>query len=346
MLIDWLTIRHPINDKLGSYLLEKIQDCMGNTYCCNPDGSVKWSKVSLDIDKLRSDSPGLFWSITCDADSNRYISIGASPSSLEFGGVNVFGSLDIEYGAQVLLKHARHALLSILPDFQHWQCCRVDVTCNYDLGNAAQVKQGLRLLLATDAPRRRTNSDRKGGDTVYWNPSSDLRAGKAYHKGPQLRKQVRHGACECPEELLDKADNLLRLELKLGARWFRRLAKAWHCLTPAELLQEHQSFFGALIGEGLEVKDMGSLLKELEKACPTIGRALAAHKTFSLIKSMGYTQTKESSPDSTFRRHCADLRLAGISSAELCAGEIIPFKVRKMVIAEPVTWWDEIRRVA
>lgn len=346
MLIDWLTLRHPLNDKIGSYLLEKIDNCLGETFCFAPDGSLKWQKSNLDIEKLRSDAQGLFWSLSYDGDGKQYISIGASPSSLEFGGVNVFGSLDIEYGAQILLKHARRALSSILPDYQEWQCRRVDVTCNYDLGNAAQVKQGLSMLLATDAPRRRTNSSRKGGDTVYWNPTSDLRAGKAYHKGAHLRRQVSRGECECPEQLLDKADNLLRLELKLGARWFRRLGKAWHCLTEAELLQEHQSFFSALIGEGLEVKDMGSLLKELEKVCETPGRALAAHKTFSLIKSMGYTQTKESSPRSTFNLHCKYLRAAGISSAELCAGEIIPFKKRKMILAEPVRWWDEIKRVA
>lgn len=346
MLIDWLTIRHPLTPALGSYVLEKVQDCIGKTYCTRADGSLRWQKNDLDIEKLRSDSQGLFWSITNDGDSQQFLSIGASPSSLEFGGVNVFGSLDIEYGAQVLLKHAWLALSSILPSFEHWQCRRVDVTCNYDLGNVAQVKQGLRLLLATDAPRRRTNSDRKGGDTVYWNPSSDLRAGKAYHKGPHLRKQVGRGECECPEELLDKADNLLRLELKLGARWFRRLKKPWHKLTELELLNEHQDFFGALIGQGIEVKDMGTLLKELEKVCPTKGAALAAHKTFALIKSVGYTQTKESTPVSTFTRHCGFLRACGISSAELCAGEIIPFKVRKMVIAEPVRWWDEIKRVA
>lgn len=346
MLIDWLTLRHPLNDTIGTYVHEKVKDCIGKTFCTRPDGSIRWVKNDLDIEKLRSDSQGLFWSITNDGDSQQYLTIGASPSSLEFGGVNVFGSLDIEYGAQVLLSHARKALSAILPSFEHWQCRRVDVTCNYDLGNIAQVKQGLNLLLRTDAPRRRTNSDTKGGDTVYWNKTSDLRAGKAYHKGAHLRKQVRRGECECPEELLDKADNLLRLELKLGARWFRRLEKVWHKLTDADLLNEHQSFFGALIGQGIEVKDMGTLLRELEKVCPTPGSALAAHKTFALIKSVGYTQTKQSTPKATFMRHCAFLRACGISSAELCAGEIIPFKVRKMVIAEPVRWWDEIRKVA
>ena len=217
MLIDWLTLRFPLDETIGANLYQKVQDCLGFTICTAADGSVKWRKHALDLDQLRSDSQGLFWSITHDGESQQYLSIGASPASLEFGGCNVFGSFDIEYCAQVLLKHASAALSFVHPPFEKWQCQRVDVTCNYDLGNVAQVKQGLRLLLGTDAPRRRTNSDRKGGDSVYWNPSSDLRAGKAYHKGAQMRRLARRGEIECPEELLDKCDNLLRLESQRSA---------------------------------------------------------------------------------------------------------------------------------
>lgn len=346
MLIDWLTLRHPLDETIGTYVHQKVADCMGKVFRTNPDGSIKWMQNALDIDKLRSDSQGLFWSITADADSVRYLSIGASPASIEFAGVNVFGTLDIEYAAQILIRHAGKALSAILPTYTRWQCTRTDVTCNYDMGNPAQVKQALRLLLATDAPRRRTNSDRKGGDSIYWNLTSDLRAGKAYDKGSHLRRQVRRGDCECPEELLDKADNLLRLELKLGARWFRRLEKAWHQLTDVELLNEHQTFFGALMGQGIEVKDMGTLLKELEKVCPTKGRALAARGTYALIQAQGYDTTKANMPGSTFRLHCKYLRAAGLSSAELCAGQVIELRTRKLLIAEPVTWWDDIRRAA
>lgn len=346
MLIDWLTLRYPIDETIGIYVYEKIQNCLGKTFCTNFDGSVKWQKHNLDLEKLRSDSQGLFWSVTCDGDSQRYLSVGASPASLEFAGVNVFGTSDIEYAAQIVLRQASKVLGAILPNHTLWQCRRVDITNNYDMGNPAQLKQALKLLLNTDAPRRRTNSARKGGDTVYWNPISDLRAGKAYDKGAHLRMQVRKGNIECPDQLLGLADNLLRLELKLGARWFRRLDKAWHCLTEENLTHEHHSFFAALLGDGVEVKDMGTLLEELEKVCPTKGRALAAHRTFALIQSIGHTQTKESMPDSTFRLHCSYLKKAGLSSAELCAGEIIELRTRKLIIAEPVQWWDEIKRVA
>lgn len=349
MLIDWLTLRVKLDASLGSSLLSRILDCMGMTVCVDADGNEKWRKHALDIDKLRSDSPGLYWSITADGQSQRYLTIGASPSSIENDGLNVFGSCDIEYCASVLIEHAGKALSAILPNWTHWQCRRLDITANYDMGSAAQVKQALRLLLGTDAPRRRTNSDQKGGDTVYWNPTSDLQAGKAYHKGAHLRMQCRKGNLLLDDETLDLADNLLRLELKLGARWFRRyeVKDDWHTLTEYELTEIHHKFFNALIGGGgVEVHDMGTLLQQLEKVCPTKGRALAAHRTWALIKSIGHDQTKASMSRATFYLHVSYLRAAGLSSADLCAGVVIPFRRQSLVIREPVTAWTQIRMAA
>lgn len=350
MLIDWLTLRIPMTPALGENLYQRILDCVGITINVDAYGVEKWRKHALDLDALRSDETGLFWTITADGDAQRYLSIGASPASLENAGVNVFGSNNIEHCAKVLIKHAALALDAILPNWSTWQCRRIDITANYDMGSVAQVKQALRLLLATDAPRRRTNSDRRGGDTVYWNPSSDLKAGKAYHKGAHLRMQQRKGNIQCDEELLTLADNLLRLELKLGARWFRRFyeaGKTLHDLTISALEYNHREFFNKLIGgSDIEVNDMGTLLKELEKVCPTKGRALAAHRTFCLLKVIGYSQTKSSMPERSFFRHCADLRAAGLSSADLCAGKVLELRKRSLVLAEPVTSWEQIRRAA
>lgn len=350
MLIDWLTLRIPMTSSLGENLYWRILDCVGITINVDAYGVEKWRKHSLDLDALRSDETGLFWTITADGESTRYLSIGASPSSLENAGINVFGSTDIEHCAKVLVKHASLALNAILPHWSTWQCRRIDITANYDMGSPAQVKQALRLLLGTDAPRRRTNSDKRGGDSVYWNPSSDLKVGKAYHKGAHLRVQQRKGNIQCCDDLLSLADNLLRLELKLGSRWFRRFYEAGKTLkdlTISALEFNHREFFNKLIGDSnIEVNDMGTLLIELEKVCPTKGRALVAHRTFALMKTIGYTQTKFSMPESTFMRHCADLRAAGLSSADLCAGKVLEFRKRSLVLAEPVTSWEQIRRAA
>lgn len=347
LLIDWLTLRYPLNKNLGDELYTKIKNCMGMMVCCDGNGEIKWQKFLPDWEAIRSDSQGLYWSITCDGNSQQYLTIGASPSSLINSGVNVFGSADIAECASTLVRFASLALGSILPAWSAWDCRRIDITANYDMGSFAQVKQALRLLLGTDAPRRRTNSDSKGGDSVYWNPSSSLRAGKAYHKGAHLRVQLKRGNIEIDEDTLLLADRLLRLELKLGSQWFRRHAPNWREFTPEFLATEHYQFFSSLIGGGdVEVTDMGTLLQELEKVAPSKGRALAAHRTWCLIKTLGFTQTRESMSKGTFNNHLVWLRAAGLSSADLCAGTVVPFRRKSLILGNPVKSWAELRMAA
>lgn len=347
MLIDWLTLRYPLNSDLGDALLDRIKNCLGIVVAVNSEGVEQWRKNTLDLDKLRSDSDGLFWSITADSDSVRYLSIGASPSSIEHDGMNVFGTLDVEHCAMLLVRRAAIALGAVLPQWSLWQCRRMDITANYDMGNSAQVRQALRCLLATDAPRRRTNSSKRGGDTVYWNPTSDLIAGKAYDKGAHMRMLQGKGRFLLSEYTLGLADNLLRLELKLGSRWFRRYKANWQSMSNEFLTLLHHRFFSAFIGDAkIEVSDMGNLLEELEKVAPSKGRAQAACATFSLIKMQGYDVTKGHMRPRTFYEHCQYLRAAGISSADLCAGKILELRKRTLVLSEPVTSWDDIKRVA
>ena len=347
MLIDWLTLRYPLTPQLGIDLFDRIKNCLGIVVAVNSEGVEQWRKNTLDLDRLRSDSEGLFWSITADADSVRYLSIGASPSSIEHDGMNVFGSMEVEHCAMLLVRYAAIALGAVLPQWSLWQCRRMDVTANYDMGSSAQVNQSLRCLLATDAPRRRTNSSKRGGDTVYWNSTSDLIAGKAYNKGAHLRMQQVKGRILLSESTLQLADNLLRLELKLGAGWFRRLKSNWQSLSADDLFEQHQRFFKSFIGTTeVEVADMGNLLVELEKVTPTKGRALAAFRTFSLIQAVGYTQAKESISRSTWNLHTKHLRAAGLSSADLCAGKILKLRQRSLILDKPVLCWEDIKRAA
>lgn len=351
MLIDWLTLRIPMDETLGKQLHAKIYASMGHIVKFSPDGVQEWDKIVPDWEAIRSDSMGLYWSVTADADSVRYLTIGASPSSLANKGVNVFGSLDLQIGAEMLIKIASKALGSVLPNWQAWQCRRMDITANYDMGNNAQVKQALNLLLRTDASRRKANSDRRGGDSVYFNPTSTLRAGKAYHKGSHLRYQLKKGNIEISEQDLQLADRLLRLELMLGSMWFRRLKKDWHALTEQDLIDQHTSFFSSLIGSGdIGVYDMGTLLERLEKVAPSKGRAQAAHHTWALIKVLGFTQVKSSMNQQTFRNHMVMLRAAGLNDADLCSGGetalILEFKRKNLVLGKPVLSWAEFRLAA
>lgn len=352
-MIDWLTMRYPL-DRLGdldSALRQRLEDARLHLYCVDRDGCKVWEKYSLDIDAVRSDTPGLLWTVTGDG-KGYYLTVGASPASLKYG-CNVFGPSELNECARILVRHASVCLGAVLPRAEDWQVRRLDVTHNYDLKDSRAVKQALRILLGTDSARRKAQSDNRGGDTVYWSPTSDLLSGKAYHKGPQLTHLTKTKEINITDEQIALADRLLRLELRLGSRWFRRLeqgqldisAQDWRALTEPELNRIHSEFFARFVGT-LEVVDMGALLTQLEKVAPTKGQALAAHRTWALLRTIGFEEVKRSVPKPTFYRHLALLRGAGLSDADLCASNVVPLRRTVLELGRPVTSWEDLRRAA
>jgi len=343
-MIDWMTLR--IDLKVVSPEIEaRFRGALGTVTSCSASGEVQWRKRFLDLDELRSDSTGLFWTVMRDA-NHEYLTIGASPASLEHNN-NVFGSGCVLHCAEQLLRVASVALESILPSAAFWSCRRLDITENYLFGSGREVKQWLRALMTTDSGRHKGSTGE--GDTVLWNKGSSLRRGKAYHKGPQLHYLIKKKkTLDFSDWQLEVSDRLGRLELTLGSMWFRRFYEAggeWLKLTVAELQNQHIDYFGRMWGGKIEVADMGKLLEELEKVAPTKGQAKAAHATWALIKSMGWSLTRETVPRASWYRHLKYLRLAGLSDADLCAGNVIPFK-REIIIAKPITSWAELRLAA
>lgn len=348
-LIDWLTLRLPISAKTHPALFQRVASFAGHIVSCDSRGEVIWTKKSLDIDALRSDSPGLYWQLTGDGTSDVLV-IGASPASLEHG-LNVWGSFDIKHCAQVLINHAAKALQSLLPGFDQWQCRRIDVTANYALPDAVSVKTALSQLLITSGARRRPSS-KGSGDTVYWNPSSDLSKGKAYHKGPQVLHLWKKNKLETLPENIDLLNQVIRLEHTRGAKWFRRLienGRKWQDLTQQNLIDLHTEFFSPLIGIGIEVKNMErtQIVEAIMKAneC-TEQQARAAFNTYRSIRDDGYYTIKESMAKATFYRHQKMLRTAGITDAHLHTASIIPFPKVRFELARPVANWEDIRRAA
>jgi len=308
-----------------------------------------WSRKALDIDALRSDTPGLCWMMQSDG-KEEYLVIGASPASLEHG-INVFGCLDVRHCARVLLDRAQKALKAVLPGVWFWQCQRLDITGNYVLPDSASVKQALRQLSLADGGRRKATCKSRGGDSVYWNPSSDLVKGKAYHKGPQLSYLRRKGLVECSDELIGMADRLLRLEHTRAARFFRELRKCgenWFDLTAEKLSGYFMEFFGRVVG-GVEVRDMArnELVKRIQDAnVITEGRATAAFSTYRNIRADGFEVTRDYMAKATWFLHLKYLRVAGISDADLQQGNVVQFKPVRIILAQPVSCWDDIRKAA
>lgn len=351
LLIDWLTLRVPLGS-VGKEVFDRVQDCLGSVVCTDANGVIKWEKRQLDVDKLRSDSQGLYWAAQSDG-KNDYLVIAASPSSLT-SRVNVFGHLDIRRGAEALRSVAMRALNSVLPPLELWQCRRIDITGNYALPDAGAVRQALRQLLNTDGVRRKASSSARGGDTVYWSPTSDLSKGKAYHKGSHLKVLLKKGKLEetdiSPEQLA-MSDRLLRLEHSRCARWFRRFEQAggkWLNLTAAALHHLYKEFFGPLTG-GLEVKDMKreNIIRQIEEVAHVSHKqALQAFATYRNIKADGFEETKAGMFPNTWYRHIRYLRAAGFSDAQLCAGNVLEFQPVRVILALPVTGWTDIRLAA
>lgn len=342
-MIDWLTLRFPL-EQLPTVLYERLKASMLYLSCVDADGVLRWHKQGLDLDALRSDTPGLMWQVQGDG-TRYYLAIGGSPASVEHG-CNVFGSGDIKHCARVMVSHARRALASVLPDAERWQVRRVDITHNYLFPGSREVKQALRVLLGTDASRARASS--MGGDTVGWNVGSDLRKGKAYHKGPQLAHLAKKGRTNASEEQIALAHRLLRLEMTLGSRWWRRFeedGKSWTDLTEQDLDALHLDYFGRFFGS-VEVTDMTDLLCKLNETAPTEGQALAAHRTWALIKAIGFENAKGSMPYRTWARHLKYLRAAGLSDADFCHGKIVEFRRHIVLLNQPCSSWEEIRRAA
>lgn len=348
-LIDWLTLRIPLGRELGEVLTARIRECLNSIQCVDGDGALVWSKQALDVDALRSDMPGLFWMVQSDG-KREYLTIGGSPASIEHG-INVFGRCDIHHCANVLILHASRALKAVLPPAVRWQCRRIDVTGNFALPDSASVKQALRQLCLSDGGRRKATNHKRGGDSVYWNPASDLVKGKAYHKGPHLAHLLRKGLIQISDDLLSLADRLLRLEHTRGARWFRRLEEAgrhWLDLTTAELEGMFVEFFGRVV-DGVEVKEMErqELVNRIAQCSGiTQGRAEAAFSTYRNIRADGFEVTKDYMPKATWYLHLKYLRAAGISDADLQQGNVVQFRPVRIVLAQPVTCWDDVRRAA
>lgn len=349
-LIDWLTLRIKLHPSMGQALWDRVMNCRGRMQCFDSDGALMWEKNTLDVDKLRSDTVGLVWQIQSDG-KDEYLVVAGSPASLAHDGLNVFGSLDIIKCAETVISVARKALQAFLPAYTAWQCRRIDITGNYLLPDYDSVKQALQMLMVTDGGRRKASSAKNGGDTVSWNPKSDLTKGKAYHKGPQLRMLNRKGKVSVSEDQLTLADRLLRLEHTRAAKWFRRMEEKggkWWDLTEEALQKLYMDFFGPLV-DGVEVRDMNrddvvTMIKE--KNSITEGRAQAAFTTLLNIRQFGFEQVKGYMPRSTFQRHLAYLRSAGITDGDMHTAKIIPLRPVKIVLAQPVGSWEELRRVA
>lgn len=298
-------------------------------------GEIEWTVTCRETS--RSDTHA----ITVHAGS--VIEITGSPSRSMGLGNNVFGTLDIREAARAHIAAAEQVFGFSLPrHFSAYRVGRVDVTCNYDMGALPEVRQVLAYLRQADGGRYKLGSK---CETVYWSQGSRRRSGKAYAKGPHLDRQCRHEEAAAETWQRDAAQGLVRLELKLAAQWWSEQQRPWWQFQPAHWMQEHEAYFGELIGTP-EVVDMVDVRKRLLEVAPTEGQARAAHDTWCRIHVMGHKAVQDSMTHSTWYRHLGLLKRSGLGWGDIAAGEVVPIRRKPLVLSEPVRSWDELRKSA
>lgn len=376
MLIDWLSLKLP-TDNLDFEDVRKWQDrqarvlrvaagksTVGVSETGEPlmlidmHGGIEWETAAWD--SVRSDSHQLAFQVTASS-----IRIQGSPARVLGDGDNVFSC-----GAAAALDLTGCAIRMISFISQHtgidlpngcavvdWSVTRVDVTENLYLGSLPAVRQALTILRDCEGGRYRVSQ--QAGDSVYWSHKSRLRSGKAYAKGAELVNkmvQVAKSKIDTPTviyslEKLELANSLLRLELKLGAQYWReRSGCKWHEVKPDTLKQEWQSYFARMIG-GAEIMSENDIYARLLKVVdvkpdgtPKETQAKAAFSLWCLIKSEGWQKSRDITTKRTWYRNLKHLRDAGLSDADISRGNVVQLR-QKVLEATPVTSWEELRHV-
>ncbi len=333
-VIDWLTLRCD-RRYIRPADWDRLAGRQGLLLKLDADGVMQWQMPTRE--SVRSDSHQL--QIHASGDT---LQICGSPARVVSPN-NVFGTgSPVVAWAQMLDFVDRVCNVGMPRSVGLWKCSRIDVTLNYDLGSPAEVRQALQYLRHAEGGRYQV---RTMSESVYWGVGSRTKGAKAYHKGPHAAYQDKKQQAEFSPEQLVACDRLLRLELALRGEFWRHARKAWHQWTEGALEREHQNFFGRWIGS-MEVCEMDKMLDGLEEISPSRGQALAAYRTWSLIRAIGRREAEASMPKATWYRHLKLLRGVGLSDADLAEGNVIPFRRRVIELGAPVRSWGDLGGVA
>ena len=331
MLIDWMTLSTDAS-LLDPRVVKKIAGGQDSMMRVSPEGEIKW--VMPCRTNIRSDSHQITVRI------GGWLDIQGSPARTKGTQDNIFGEADPVNAFLDMVCFLSNAIEVPLPyDPRVWKLTRMDVTGNFDLGSLANVRQALNYLRHVEGGRYQVKT---AAETVYWSKSSRLRAGKAYAKGPHMRRLAEGGHIDLTLDQLALVDRLLRLEMRLGAQfWRERAGRRWYEWSSEQLYEQFMTYFGQFIGK-VEVVEVDKLLDELMKVAPTPGMAKAAYRTWSLIRSDGIEKARELTGKSAWYRHKRLLQQCGVSWADFHHRALVPFRRKTIVLSDPVRSWEDL----
>lgn len=334
-MIDWLTLKLERPERFFQPCeLEALVHRSGKVLALDADGQIQWIKNQRE--SIRSDSHQL----VVEYNGVAFLLHGSPARVIQ--GNNVFGSGNITKCFNDMVSFASdHIGMQLPTDPKVWKATRVDYTHNYDMGGHAEVQQVLSILRVAE---RRGYKPDYYKSSVYWGAGSALVTMKAYHKGPHLEYQYKKNQATATLEEIFEAHRLLRLELSLKAQYWReRAKKPWYEHTEQDFNEIHESYFSQVIGS-MEVSQMDYDIKEtIIAAAPTKGRGESAFRTWMIIRQIGFELAKESMNHNTFRIHLRYLKAAGLSEADLRAGNVLPFRRKPVILGAPVHSWQELR---
>ena len=331
MLIDWMTLSTDAS-LLDSRAVKKIAGGQDSMMRVSPEGEIKW--VMPCRTNIRSDSHQITVRV------GGWLDIQGSPARTKGTQDNIFGEADPVNAFLDMVRFLSDAIEVPLPyDPRVWRLTRMDVTGNFDLGSLANVRQALNYLRHVEGGRYQVKT---AAETVYWSKNSRLRAGKAYAKGPHMRRLAEGGHIDLTLNQLALVDQLLRLEMRLGAQfWRERAGRRWYEWSSEQLYEQFMAYFGQFIGK-VEVVEVDKLLDELMKVAPTPGMAKAAYRTWSLIRSDGIEKARELTGKSAWYRHKRLLQKCGVSWADFHHRALVPFRRKTIVLSDPVRSWEDL----
>lgn len=330
-MIDYLTLKRDFAPHELDAIIDYLEDKQHLMQFTPSTGEVEWMHPLRE--SIRSDSHQVQIHIT-----HHSITVSGSPARSMGQDNNVFGTDCIVESATAHLAVASSLLPFPVGKLKYFKIVRADITYNYDMGGASEVRQALAYLRSFDGGRYRVNT---ASETIYWQQGSNLRSGKAYHKGEHIRYTNKKGQTDIEDERINLADRLLRLELKLGGKWFSRKRMDFVNTWEYDYKKEHIEYFNNFIGK-IEVNEM-NLQEKVLAVAPTRGQGLSAFRTWALIKSIGHQLARASMPQSTWYRHTKILKDAGLGWGDFSEGKIVPIRTRELVLDQPVTSWEELR---
>lgn len=347
MLIDWITAsldQELCPDWVGWRVLRTWGDRILRV---DASGHVVWETAAWD--SVRSDSHQVMMH------ANRgSLRVQGSPARAMGLGDAVFGSgdggRDLCCCLVAMLGHISRAIRVFpMPSPRLFRVSRVDVTGNYRMSSLSSVRVALSELRGVEGGRYRVSQ--QAGDTVYWSHLSRYRSGKAYAKGPHLRYMMRskgYVGYQYTEDEITLAEQILRLELRLGSKFWNEYPKPWYSVRWDELQCCHSGYFERMLGsesmgEAVRGVDM-CFVEKCVNVAPSVGQGKAAARTWAVIQSCGWQAARDSMPKSSWYRHLSILRAAGLGDADISAGRVI--SLRRPLVLHPVTSWAELRDAA